>query len=801
MTAQFYLVALALTGLWGLVEQFNVPSVSVYAQTIPDRKGDADQLSRLGNDQYQTSKFEAALQSYQQALTIYLEIRDRRGEEWMTGSLGRTYNSLGKYGKAIGYLQQSLELAREIKDRLGEEQWIGNLGISYKNLGKYDKAIEYYLQSLVIARAIEDRQGEEKWLGSLGFAYDALGKYDKAIEYYLQSLAIAREIKDFYGEGQLLGNLGVAYHGLGKYYKSINYQLQYLAIARKIKDRFGEMQALHNLGYAYLNLHQDREAMIYLQQALAIARDIGDLNTERYLLGSIGQVLSNQQEIELAILFYKQAVNIREVIRKDIRKLDKDVQKSYLDTVEDNYRNLAELLLKRNRIYEAQQVLDLLKVEELSDYLRTVRGNSITEKGTAYRRPEEIFIALSLELDSLQKRKLKNQLTDTEQQRLNQLIQFEQEQNKQFTAFLKSDAVQSLVKELRRTEEQQNLDVKNFRNLRTDILAKHPNAVLLYPLILDNSLELILITAKTPPIHHSIPIKGEKVNQEIMDFRSGLRDVSSQDVKESAQNLYDLLIKPLELELNQLKIDTIVYAPDGQLRYIPLASLYDGKQWLIEKYRIDNITSESLTKFNKTPIATPHIFAGAFGSKEKDGFIGLPSTLVEVKKIADRFTNTNTVVESAFTKTVTENNANSYTILHLATHGHLSSEKPEDSFILFGDGQKATLSDIGYWTLTNVDLVVLSACESGLGSKLDNGIEVLGLGYQMQAAGARGVISSLWQVSDEGTQALMDAFYAELKKSDVTLSEALRMAQVKMIHSNFSHPFYWSAFILIGNGL
>ena len=102
--------------------------------------------------------------------------------------------------------------------------------------------------------------------------------------------------------------------------------------------------------------------------------------------------------------------------------------------------------------------------------------------------------------------------------------------------------------------------------------------------------------------------------------------------------------------------------------------------------------------------------------------------------------------------------------LHLATHGQLSNGNTEDSFTLFGDGTKATISDIKEWTLKNVDLVVLSACQTGLGTKLGTGVEILGLGYQMQAAGAREAIASLWKVDDAGTQALMEAFYSKLKK-------------------------------------
>ena len=790
MASRFYaLMFVALTGVLGMVSPPDLSLMTAQAQTIQERKAEADRLISQGNKQFYISQFEAAFQSWKQALSIYREIKFRQGEGRALGNLGEAYRVIGKYDKAIEFQLQSLEIKREIKDRLGEGQSLGNLGNAYFSLGKYDQAIEFQLQRLAIAREIKDRLGEGQSLGNLGLAYDSLGKYDKAIEFHLQSLAIARGIK----------------------------------------DRSGEMYGLNSLGYSYRALDRDREAMISYQQALTIAREIGDRSIEGYALANLGNVLSKAKRPELAILFYKQSINVRESIRKDISKLDKDIQKSYLATVEYTYRNLADLLLKQDRILEAQQVLDLLKVEELNEYLRTPTRSSQTEQGTELRTQEKTFIALAIELDDLQKRKLANNITAAEQERLNKLVKSEQEQQNQFIAFLDSDPVQKLVDELRLKEKQQNVDItNNFQNLRTDILNKYPNAVLLYPLILEDRLELILITAKTTPIRRTINIKREQLNQEITNFLAGLRDPSSQDIQKPAQQMYTWLIKPFETELAELKIDTIVYAPDGQLRYIPLAALHDGKQWLVEKYRVNNITAASLTKFNKPPIATPKIFAGAFGNVNKQGFSGLPATLSEVKKIADRFPNTATFIETAFTKELTTTNSNSYTILHLATHGQLSTGDPKDSFILFGDGEKATITDIRKWALTNVDLVVLSACQSGLGSKLGNGVEILGLGYQIQAAGARMSIATLWKVSDVGTEKLMDAFYTAVKTGKVSNVEALRQAQVAMITDNYeglgetrgivsiearprstsstaptkiSHPYYWAAFILIGNGL
>ena len=196
------------------------------------------------------------------------------------------------------------------------------------------------------------------------------------------------------------------------------------------------------------------------------------------------------QQPELAILFYKQSVNVRESIRKDIRGLSKDEQKSYLSTVENTYRNLAALLLKQDRILEAQQVLDLLKVEELNEYLRNVRGNEKTAQGTDFQRPEQTIIALGNELADLQKLDRESKLDTSKQQRLAYLTNQESDRTQQFNAFLKSPEIQKQIEELRRIEKSQNVDIEKYNRLRKN-LAQVPNAAILYPLILSDRLELI----------------------------------------------------------------------------------------------------------------------------------------------------------------------------------------------------------------------------------------------------------------------------------------------------------------------
>ena len=827
MASRFYaLMFVALTGLLGMVSPPDLALMTAQAQINQDRKAESDRLLREGKNLRSQGKHQLALEKLNQALAIYIQEKDRTSQIETMAQLAHVYNLLANRSESVKLMNQAIQLSKDIGNKPKEASLLNDLGWFYFFfILDRNKGIDYYNQALSIYQSINDRSGQAGVLTQLGWAFYYFGENQKSLDAYNLAIKLAREDKNQYAEASALlyisqvyttlkqrketldallmsrdiynslkvvseearvyRHLGGTYATFGDIQLAEDSYLKSISIYRKLGNRLEEGYVSLDIASLYRNEGNITKAIEFLNRSLYIRREVGERSEEARVLNTIGALLEENKQVELAIIFYKETVNVIESIRKDLKSLSKDDQKTYTNANASTYRTLADLLLKQDRILEAQQVLDLLKVEELNEYLRTPTRSSQTEQGTELRNQEKTFIALALELDELQKRKLTNNITTAEQERLNQLVQSEREQNKQFTAFLNSPTVQKLVDELRRTEEQQNIDTKNLRNLRTDILTQHPNAVLLYPLILEDRLELILITAKTTPIRRTINIKREKLNQEITNFLAGLRDASSQDIQKPAQQMYTWLIKPFETELAELKIDTIVYAPDGQLRYIPLAALHDGKQWLVEKYRVNNITAASLTKFNKPPISTPKIFAGAFGNVNQQGFTGLPATLTEVKKIADRFPNTTTFVETAFTKNVTENNSNSYTVLHLATHGELSSGKPEDSFILFGDGTKATIADIQEWALTNVDLVVLSACQSGLGSKLGNGVEILGLGYQIQAAGARMSIATLWKVSDVGTEKLMDAFYTAVKTSKVSNVEALRQAQVAMITDNY----------------
>ena len=285
-------------------------SLPVVAQTTDARQAEGDRLIRQGYQQFQTSQFPAALNSWQQALQIYRALKNRYGEGRALGNLGVAYRSLGDYAKAIEYTQQYLAIAREIKDRLGEGRALGHLGVAYRSLGDYAKAIEYSQQYLTIAREIKDRLGEGTALGYLGGAYLYLGDYAKAIEYGEQQLAIAREIKNRHGEGAALNNLGLALLKAGNPTEAEKMLLNGIQVWESMRQLLGsndvnKVSIFEGQAGTYRVLQQVRVAQNNPIAALEIAergraRAFVDLLTQRLSSGSSNPAIAvapNQDEI------------------------------------------------------------------------------------------------------------------------------------------------------------------------------------------------------------------------------------------------------------------------------------------------------------------------------------------------------------------------------------------------------------------------------------------------------------------------------------------------------------------------
>jgi filamentous hemagglutinin family protein len=358
-------------------------------------------------------------------------------------------------------------------------------------------------------------------------------------------------------------------------------------------------------------------------------------------------------------------------------------------------------------------------------------------------------------------------------------------------------------------------------------------AAIIYVTAFADQLELVLFTPTGTPIRKTVP---EATRQKLLviarEFRSEItnpRKINTNSYLDSAQQLYKWLILPLEETLEAEGINTLLFSMDGGLRSLPLAALHDGKQFLIEKYSFSLIPSISLTDTRYQSLQNASVLA--MGASQFKDLSPLPAVPVELSTIVGNLWPGKTFINQDFTveNLKLQRHKQPYQIIHLATHGEFNPGAAANSYIQLWDTKLHLdqLRQLG-WNDPPVELLVLSSCRTALGDE-ETELGFAGLAFQ---AGVKSALASLWYVSDQGTLALMSEFYHQLKIAPIK-AEALRQAQIAMIkervrinagilsyispsaevrgnvtlpseligkeNPKLTHPYYWSAFMMIGS--
>ena len=786
---------------------FPVPFVTsrVVAQTSDARKAEADRLFQQGLQQGQTSQFQAALESFHQALAIYREIGDRQREGRTLSNLAEVYLLLGNSAKTIEYLQQSLPLLREIGDRLGEARSLGSLGNAYLLLGSYAQAIAYHQQSLLLLREIGDQQGEWWSLGNLGRAYRSLGDYAKAIDYHQQSLAIAREIGDRAGEGAVLESLGNAYHNLGDYAKAIEYYQQSLAITRDIGNRAGEGAALESLGHAYHSLGDYAKAIEYYQQSLAIARDIGNRAGEGNTLANLGNVYHNLGDYTKAIEYHQQSLTIA----RDIS--DPDAEGKVLN-------NLGVAFLGSGNLQEAERVLStgIAKWEEIRNKL----GKNDAFKVSIFEEQARTYLLLQKVL--IAQKKTDKALETAERGRTRAFVEL-------LTRRLSSQSdtpppiQHPSFEDIKNISQQQNAtiveySIVNFRDIEKSelfIWVISPNGKVTFRSF---DLQSFGVTTRGSALRKLVTETLESLG--VGEDRNGIFEVSitnpvadPQRQTKSLKQLHQLLIQPIADLLPTDPNERVIFIPHQDLFRVPFPALMDSDgKYLVEKHTI--LTAPSIQVLELTHKARQNGSRSGQGvlvvgnpSPMPKGFQPLKGAEKEALDVA-QLLKTKPLIGSQATELAVLQQLPNARIIHLATHGTFNEQQPLLGGVTLAQMGKDTQNDglltaeeifnlnsEGKLTL-NAELLVLSACNTGRGRITGDG--VIGLSRSFIAAGVPSVLVSLWSVPDAPTASLMTEFYTNLYQKKLDKAQALRMAMLKMMEKHRDNPRAWAAFTLIG---
>ncbi len=829
-------------------------------QATKDGASEAVALNVLGEIYLSLGRNEEAINTFNLSVKRATESNLRITVIGVSSLLGRAYLALGRYEDAFQNFDRALSMVRDTKTNkeqgiqeiltiIGSEgDLLSGIGLVYSSLGQHEKSLEYFKPALESYRKIGARLAESGALNNLGQAFTYLQQQKEAIAYYREALDIQRQFPNRSIEATILNNLAASHLFLGEFKEANVYLEQAIKLSHELKQRATESWALQNYGYSLQRLDQVDKAIEYYLRALLLAREVKDVKSESYVLTLLMLGWREKENAKLAVFYGKQAINLFQQTRSQLLNFDKDSQQGFLKEREAVYRVLASMLIEQGRLPEAQQVLNLLKQQEFFEFVR--RDNNTTSEAKRaelnneetqweqrYAQIADRVTTIGFEYNALRTKVSRS--VDEEAK----LVRLEKDLEVAGQAF--QNFLNQLRDEFSKSESKQNrvAQIEENQGLRNDLEELGDNSVALYTLVSEDKYRVILITPTTQKAAE-FPIKDSELSKKVFQFRDVLQDPRL-DPLPLAQELYQILFAPIAKDLEGAKAKTLMWSLDGVLRYVPMAALHDGKNYLVEKYRNVVFTPASNARL-KDAVSVKWRGVGLGVSKGAEGFSPLPGVVKELNGIFEKADSSAPNASSAgvlpgAVKLDEDFTAEAFKaalrqrvpLVHIASHFQFKPGNETNSFLLLGDGSHLSLAEIKRFPslFNGVELLTLSACETAMGGASGDGKEVDGLAIVAQQQGAKAVLATLWSVADESTSLLMREFYRLRETQQGMLkSEALRQAQWAMLtgkekgnqtpqgvrgpvsqgdgqkkefklnpQSPFAHSYYWAPFILIGN--
>jgi CHAT domain-containing protein len=547
--------------------------------------------------------------------------------------------------------------------------------------------------------------------------------------------------------------------------------------------------------------------------------------------GAVENTLMNgarkRQHPELAIFFGLEAVNSYEKIRKNMSGLDKDLQSGFVQSKSATYRGLAELLIQTGRLGEAEQILDLLKEQELKD---TVAG-AAQEAGArmeplkmnagqlkaeselpALEQMARNIEELTVKIAALQVQATRTQAEETQLTALKASLE---RASTEMRAYVNNKILPDVGEGgvSSQTSGAQVADDAAPSYLQNTLAKLGPRVVGIRLLLGEHHSYVLLVTSTT---RKRFELKASSDDVRTSAF-AALKAMGSPavDPRPQLNQLYSIVVAPLEDDLKKLEVPaagqsgvpTLLWSLDDALRYLPMGALYDGKRYLVERFNNVLFTPESYGHMTDSPLldgTQPSALAMGL-TRSYGGLPALPGVMPELDAVVhdpsvpeshgpmegkllpdDHFTLAALKTELGQGK--------SFPVVHIASHFVMETGSGEEPYLMMGG--KETGENKGYeWNLSDMvnssvafhgtRLLTLSACSTAKDYKSRNGLEMDSLGMVAQQKDAEAVMATLWDVNDASTSRLMSDFYTSWVKHPADgKAEALREAQLAFLHAN-----------------
>ncbi|MBK4728279.1 CHAT domain-containing protein [Oxynema sp. CENA135] len=741
---------------------------AIGAETQLDRRGSAilaQALNTLGNWQLARGQTEEALETWRQAQSAYERAENQTGIIGSQINQAQALQALGQYRHARARLEELVERVGGQPDSPLKADALHSLGIALQMTGELERSKAALESSWAIAERLGDRATLSKSLLGIGNIARDLDRDEVARAYYREA---AKQAPD---------ELTIVQARLNELNLNVRTQrwAEAIALVPEIESRLANLSPSRPSIYARVNLaahwlqidqRQPQTAARtqiaeLLATAIAQAQDIRDERAQAHARYQLGQLYERNGQLEQARHLTEQALTLADPLEAE----DIEARAAW---------QLGRLLVR-----EGRRDLAIAAYQNAFETLQTLRADLVSVNTDVQFNFQESVEPLYREFVSL---------------------------------LLAPDAPQDQIVRAREVMEALQLaELDNFfrdsclETKPTQIDRIDPEAAAIYPIVLADRLEVIVSIPNRPLTHYATAASRDRVEQTLQQLYTSLfLGYSGNERLQWSRQVYDWLIRPAVDELDAAGIKTLVFVLDGWFRNLPMGALYDGQQYLVERYGV--ALSPGLQLFPEG-LKRSDLSVLAVGLTEaRQGFSALPGVEREVRQL-EADLKSEVLLDRQFTRENFQQwvNAKSFRVVHLATHGQFSS-RPEETFLLTWNDRidvkafERLLENREQAEFYPIDLLVLSACQTASGDKR----ATLGLAGFALRSGARSTLATLWSVSDRSTAELMGYFYDFLSREDLKLSkaEALRRAQLRLIQDpQYNHPYFWAPFVLVGNWL
>ncbi|MEH2386962.1 MAG: CHAT domain-containing protein [Nostoc sp.] len=828
---------------------------------------DPASLLQQGKLLYNTGNFAKAVEVLKEAVQAYKQQGETLRLAATLSNLSLAYQQLGAWSQAQQAITESLNLLKGEDENQNLQIFAQSLDIQGRlqlRMGQSEAALATWQQTEKIYKQVDNKSGVVRSLINQAQAWRTQGFYPRSVKTLEEVSQTLKSQPDSIEKTVSLRSLGDALLVVGDLEKSRQALEESLRIARNLQSSADIGASLFSLGNNARKQQDKTKAIIYYQQTVEASPS--PLTKVQAQLNHLGLLIQDQQWLEVQTLLpliesqldklplSRASIFAQVNFSQNLSKVNSGVLQASSQNYYSGFSRKDSALLLASAIQQSRNLGD-----------KRAEAYALKSLGGLYEESRQWSEAQDLTRQGLALAQSSNapEITYTLQWQLGRLLWLQKDINGAIAAYDAAvETLQSLRKDLVVNKDIVNQDVQfNFRDSvepiyrqSVELLLKsqegkpdekilekarqriealqlaelddffreaclqgqrvtldqvvdqdNPTAAILYPIILEKELQVIVKIPKQPLQSYTTQISHTEVEKLLVELRKNLvNPTATKAVQTHSHEVYNWLLKPIESQLQKSGVDTLVLVLDGPLRNLPMAALYDGKQYLVEKYAI--ALSVGLQLLDPKPLVQQQLRAITAGlTQPPPGFSKFAPLLAiksEFEGITKAGVSTTSLLDKDFKKKNLESEigAASFNIVHLATHGQFSS-RLEDTFILDFDGE---INVKDFDTLfrsqgkTIVELLVLSACQTATGDSR----AALGLAGAAVRAGARSTVASLWQIDDESTAMFVSAFYRELKSGKITKAEAIHRAQLQLLkHPNYKAPSFWSAYVLIGNWL